>query len=83
MLLASLTNEQRAIWSSNQLTTKTMSPLGHALRTREEDDVDLLWVTKIGGPSHGFDVGANCLLPLLANGRTRAGKHDWPNVGAS
>ena len=44
---------------------------GH-LKTREEDGIDLLWVTKIGGPSHGFDYGPHCLLPLLANGRTKA-----------
>merc|ERR1712136_68548 len=27
------------------------------------------WATKIGGPSHGFDYEAQCLLPLLANAR--------------
>jgi len=27
------------------------------------------WATKIGGPSHGFDYEAQCLLPLLCNAR--------------
>lgn len=45
---------------------------GDTLKTREEDGTGLLWLTKIGGPSHGFDYGPNCLLPLLANGRTKA-----------
>merc|ERR1712232_1138917 len=35
----------------------------------EENELGLFWATKIGGPSHGFDVEAQCLLPLLANAR--------------
>jgi hypothetical protein len=55
---------------------------GVTLKTREEDGLDLFWVTKIGGPSHGFDYGGECLLPLLSNARTRAILVDdprWPH----
>lgn len=59
---------------------------GVTLKTREEDGLDLLWVTKIGGPSHGFDYGGECLLPLLSNARTRAILIDdprWPHNAAA
>lgn len=69
--LAVLNDEQRGQWMST-LHLESRGPQGTQLKTREEDGVDLLWVTKIGGPSHGFDFGPNCLLPLLANGRTKA-----------
>jgi len=41
------------------------------LRTHEgdESELDFFWATKIGGPSHGFDYEAQCLLPLLCNAR--------------
>jgi hypothetical protein len=41
------------------------------LKTREDGDLGLFWATKIGGPSHGFDIGGQCLLPLLANARNK------------
>lgn len=56
------------------------------LKTREEDGLGLPWVTKIGGPSHGFDYGGECLLPLLTNGRTKAILIDddrWPHNAAA
>lgn len=56
------------------------------LKTREEDGLDLFWVTKIGGPSHGFDYGGECLLPLLSNARTKAILIDdprWPHNAAA
>jgi hypothetical protein len=53
--------------TSIELTTR-----GRRLKTREERGVDLLWLTKIGGPSHGFDMISQCLLPLVANARTIA-----------
>merc|ERR1712151_1268684 len=34
-----------------------------------EGELGFFWATKIGGPSHGFDFEAQCLLPLLANAR--------------
>lgn len=35
----------------------------------EQDELGFFWATKIGGPSHGFDIEGQCLLPLLANAR--------------
>jgi hypothetical protein len=78
--LAPLSSEQKKRWMSG-LTIES-----GALKTREEDGPELLWVTKIGGPSHGFDVGPNCLLPLLANGRSKAILVDdprWPRHAAA
>jgi hypothetical protein len=57
---------------------RSISIAADGLSSREEDDLGLFWVTKIGGPSHGFDYGGNCLLPLLANGRTRTILADDP-----
>merc|ERR1712151_793729 len=34
-----------------------------------EGELGFFWATKIGGPSHGFDFEAQCLLPLLSNAR--------------
>ncbi|CAE7816261.1 unnamed protein product [Symbiodinium sp. CCMP2456] len=54
--------------------------------TREEDDLELAWATKIGGPSHGFDHEGRCLLPLLCNARHRVvlveDRHLWPHNAA-
>lgn len=83
--LSVLSNEQRAGWKKG-LELESPSANGGKLKTREEDGVELLWVTKIGGPSHGFDYGPHCLLPLLANGRTKAILVDddrWPQNAAA
>jgi hypothetical protein len=56
------------------------------LTTREETGNELMWVTKIGGPSHGFDRNIECLMPLLANDRTTPIIVDdprWPHNGAA
>lgn len=42
------------------------------LTTRDEQGLELLWVTKIGGPSHGFDMLSQCLFGLLGNARNGA-----------
>jgi len=64
--LEGLTDRQMAIWKD---PTSITHPAG--LRTHEdsESELGLFWATKIGGPSHGFDFEAQCLLPLLANAR--------------
>eukprot|EP00933_Yihiella_yeosuensis_P009309 TRINITY_DN11515_c0_g6_i1.p1 TRINITY_DN11515_c0_g6~~TRINITY_DN11515_c0_g6_i1.p1 ORF type:complete len:563 (-),score=78.15 TRINITY_DN11515_c0_g6_i1:437-2125(-) len=43
------------------------------LHTHEDKESELgfFWATKIGGPSHGFDFEAQCLLPLLCNARNK------------
>ena len=45
---------------------------GKKLSTRDEQGAGLFWVTKIGGPSHGFDMLSQCLLGLVANARNSA-----------
>lgn len=70
--LRPLNDAQREAWLGHEASASIDAPHGGKLTSREEDDVDLLWLTKIGGPSHGFDFGGHCLLPLLANARTRA-----------
>lgn len=54
------------------------------LRTHEDEpgELGLFWATKIGGPSHGFDIEGPCILPLLANARTKVllvSDPAWPN----
>jgi hypothetical protein len=67
--LESLTAAQRGIWEG-PTSIQSKGPNGVELTTREEKGVDLLWVTKIGGPSHGFDYNGHCLMPLLSNARS-------------
>lgn len=77
---------QRKAWLGTETHKSIDAPHGGKLTTREEDDVDLLWLTKIGGPSHGFDFGGHCLMPLLCNARTRAvvvEDTQWPDNPAA
>lgn len=59
-------------WMGANVSIEAKGSHGGQLKTREEDGLDLFWLTKIGGPSHGFDYGGHCLLPLLSNARTKA-----------
>ncbi len=80
--LSRLDANQREKWMAPHSVTSPTHKKGLEFKTREEDDLELLWVTKIGGPSHGFDVGSKCLLPLLANARTKTILVDdprWPH----
>eukprot|EP00928_Gymnodinium_smaydae_P034280 TRINITY_DN24336_c0_g1_i2.p1 TRINITY_DN24336_c0_g1~~TRINITY_DN24336_c0_g1_i2.p1 ORF type:complete len:466 (-),score=86.39 TRINITY_DN24336_c0_g1_i2:120-1418(-) len=63
--LEGLTEAQLDLW------TEATATLHGALRVHEDEPNELgfFWATKIGGPSHGFDFEAQCLLPLLANAR--------------
>jgi hypothetical protein len=84
--LQPLSADQREAWLANEIRQSIDAPHGGKLTTREEDDLDLLWLTKIGGPSHGFDFGGHCLLPLLSNARTRAvvvEDTQWPDNPAA
>lgn len=81
-----LSNAQQEAWMNTKVSAEFEAPHGGKLKTREEDGVDLLWLTKIGGPSHGFDYGGHCLMPLLANARTKAIVVEdslWPNNPAA
>lgn len=78
--LAPLSVAQRRAWLSDH-GESARDDHGRSLATREETGLELLWVTKIGGPSHGFDQGPHCLLPLLSNARTRpilVDRSDYP-----
>ncbi len=82
--LSGLSRKQKRTFESDLKTTYRAGDV--ELKTREEDDIELLWLTKIGGPSHGFDYGGRCLLPLLSNGRTKAILVDdprWPHNAAA
>jgi len=65
--LEGLSEKQIAVWRE----PTSLSHEGGRLRTHEDAENELghFWATKIGGPSHGFDFEAQCLLPLLANAR--------------
>jgi hypothetical protein len=69
--LSSLTPEQVEAYRA-PIELESWSASGKKLTTRDEQGAGLFWVTKIGGPSHGFDMLSQCLLPLLANARNGA-----------
>eukprot|EP00971_Amphidinium_carterae_P255594 5074167-Amphidinium_carterae.1 len=67
-------------------TWRNSTPLPHAQGVRTDegsaDELAFFWATKIGGPSHGFDYAGQCILPLLANARTKvilASHPAWPS----
>ncbi|KAL1520740.1 hypothetical protein AB1Y20_022308 [Prymnesium parvum] len=64
--LDGLSQAQIDVWRES--TTIRHAP---SLETHEDrkGELGFFWATKIGGPSHGFDVEGQCLLPLLANAR--------------
>lgn len=64
--LEGLTEEQLELWREPSRTH-----FHHGLVVHEDapGELGFFWATKIGGPSHGFDVEGQCLLPLLANAR--------------
>lgn len=66
--LEGLSPEQLQQWVELSAGTHMLSS-GRSIRTREEDGIEMMWATKIGGPSHGFDFQTRCLLPLVCNAR--------------
>jgi hypothetical protein len=81
--LARLTPDQRRAYLT-PLSIETVVG-GRRVKTREEFGNDLLWFTKVGGPSHGFDMISQCLLPLLANVRSGTviiDDPEWPKEPA-
>lgn len=74
----------RTYQAPRSLSRRTQS--GRTLRSREERGFGLAWATKIGGPSHGFDMLSQCLLPLLGNARNGAiivDEDGWPGAARS
>jgi hypothetical protein len=83
--LEGLSKAQLATWKSSEHVEAGLWD-GTKLTTREEDGLETAWVTKIGGPSHGFDYNGHCLLPFLSNARTKAILVDdprWPDNAAA
>merc|ERR550525_1122045 len=67
--LEGLTDRQKALWAE---ATRTEGGDGLVAHEDAPGELGLFWATKIGGPSHGFDIEGQCLLPLLANARHKA-----------
>jgi hypothetical protein len=76
--LSAMSDEQRAKWRADHSTT-AVTQSGRTLTTREEGGLDTFWITKIGGPSHGFDMFSHCLLPVVSNARSKAILVDDPD----
>merc|ERR1719401_1656619 len=64
--LDGLSQEQIAKWTE---PARTEHAGGIVVHEDSPGELGFFWATKIGGPSHGFDVEGQCLLPLLANAR--------------
>ena len=64
--LEGLSADQIATWRE---PTATEPVEGLRVHEDAEGELGLWWATKIGGPSHGFDLEGQCLLPLLCNAR--------------
>mmetsp|Transcript_102466 Transcript_102466/g.182018 ORF Transcript_102466/g.182018 Transcript_102466/m.182018 type:complete len:604 (-) Transcript_102466:51-1862(-) len=76
--LEGLSEKQLALWMQ-----PTRTEWDHGLLIHEDAPGELgyFWATKIGGPSHGFDLEGQCLLPLLCNARHKAvlvSDPEWP-----
>lgn len=83
--LKSLSAEQLAAYRTS-VSIERVGIDGKKLTTRDEQGLDLMWLTKIAGPSHGFDMISQCLLPLLGNGRNGAiviDQEGWPRAARS
>eukprot|EP00933_Yihiella_yeosuensis_P035263 TRINITY_DN28784_c0_g3_i3.p1 TRINITY_DN28784_c0_g3~~TRINITY_DN28784_c0_g3_i3.p1 ORF type:complete len:455 (+),score=101.41 TRINITY_DN28784_c0_g3_i3:36-1400(+) len=64
--LEGLSDAQRSKWAEATLTEHKG---GITVHEDSEGELGFFWATKIGGPSHGFDIEGQCLMPLLANAR--------------
>ena len=67
----------KAVRDTPHLRVPVLSAL-HPLRLQ----LGFWWATKIGGPSHGFDLEGQCLLPLLCNARHKVilvSDPGWPH----
>ncbi len=70
--LSILDPEQRALWMETHQSEHDLKSQEGAQRvvTKEvHNSFDIFWATKVGGPSHGFDVGPDCTLSVLTNAR--------------
>lgn len=79
--LEGLAEEQKAAWMESPRTEEG----GVVVHEGAPGELDYFWATKIGGPSHGFDYEAECLLPLLANARHKVilvSDPAWPHYSS-
>jgi len=77
--LQGLSEKQLALWVQ---PTRTEWHRGLLVHEAAPGELDYFWATKIGGPSHGFDIEGQCLLPLLCNARHKAvlvSDPEWPD----
>lgn len=77
--LEGVSDEQKRIWAD---PTKTEAGDGLVVHEDGPGELGFFWATKIGGPSHGFDIEGQCLLPLLANARHKVvlvSDPQWPH----
>ena len=58
-------------WLGTEVT-EAKGKAGNDFTLREASGFDVLWATKIGGPSHAFDTMTQCILSILGNARTKA-----------
>ncbi len=82
--LATLSDKAQAAWNKS-LTIKSQGHGKSKLVSQEAEGTELLWATKVGGPSHGFDTMSQCVLSLLTNARTHAitvKDSEWHNYAA-
>lgn len=64
--LAGLSEGQIATWRE---PSRSEHPGPLVVHEDDAGELGFWWATKIGGPSHGFDLEGQCLLPLLCNAR--------------
>ncbi|CAE7028634.1 rabggtb [Symbiodinium microadriaticum] len=69
--LEGLSQNQLDIWQEASCGWVKLESGTIKIHEDEDNELGLFWATKIGGPSHGFDVEAQCHLPLLANARSK------------
>lgn len=82
--LAGLTDEARQAWMTPLSVEKPTDIDGLTFTTEEATAKphEIFWSTKVGGPSHGFDVMPHCALAAFINTRNQvvlAKDPRWPN----
>ncbi|MCA9549164.1 MAG: hypothetical protein KC933_03955 [Myxococcales bacterium] len=82
--LAHLDARARQAWLTPTSVHKPTDQPGLTFTTTEatEKPHEIFWATKVGGPSHGFDVMPHCALACFINARNQvllAKDPRWPN----